>query len=64
MIIVRVKWTDWNGEEHSTDVTSDMCEALGTEHMEEEDMFSLAIKYVKRRHCEWYGINAVEMIAE
>lgn len=63
MTIVRVKWTDWNGEEHSTDVTSDMCEALGTERTE-EDMFSLAIKYIKRRHSEWYGINAVEMIAK
>lgn len=64
MVIIRVNWTDWNGEDHSTDVTSDMCVALGTIYTEEEDLFSIAIKYVKRRHTEWTGINSVELIAK
>lgn len=63
MVIVRVKWTDWNGAEHSTDVTSDMCKTLGTPHMDEEDVFCIAIKYIKRRHTECFYINSVEMIA-
>lgn len=63
MIIIRIKWHDWNGEDHSTNVTSDMCEALTVSHLEEEDMFSLAIKYIKRRYTEWYRIDSAELIA-
>lgn len=64
MIIVRVNWHDWNGVEHSTNVTSDMCETMTVRHLEEEDLFSIAIKYIKRRHGEWYSIDSVELIAK
>lgn len=62
MVIVRVKWTDWNGVARSTDVTSDMCEALG-KLWKTEDMLSLAVKYIKRRYTEWNDIYAAEIIA-
>lgn len=62
MKIVRVLFTDWNGEERRVDVTSDMCELMQTcEH--EETMFTIAIRYIKRRYIECYSINAVELVA-
>ena len=63
MSIVRVKYVDWNEEEHSIDVTSDMCAGVNTSV--EEKMFICAIRYVKRtiHPCD-YNIISVEIIAD
>ena len=61
MIIVKVVFIDWNGEEHTINVTDDMCYAL-TGANEEADVLT-AIHYVKRRYTEWYNLKSVERIA-
>ncbi len=60
MIIVKVVFIDWNGEEHIINVTDDMCCALNGN--EEADIIT-AIHYVKRRYTEWYSLKSVERIA-
>lgn len=62
MEIVRVKFKDWNGEEHSVDVTSDMC--AGVKTSVDERMIICAIRYIKRRYTECFGIISVEIIAK
>ena len=62
MIIVKVTFTDWNGEERKVEVTSDMHEGLHN-CMNEEELFCASIRYIKRRYTECYSINAVEIIA-
>lgn len=62
MSIVRVKFNDWHGEEHSVDVTSDMCAGVNTSV--DEKMIICAIRYIKRNYKNCYGISSVEIIAK
>ena len=61
MGIVKVTFTDWNGNERAINVTSDMCP--GVNSSVEEKAFICAIRYIKRRYTECYHIQSVEMIA-
>ncbi len=63
MIIIAVKFIDWNNNERTIDVTSDMCEALVFAPSQEDKMV-LAIKYIKRRYLECMSILSVEFIAD
>ena len=62
MIIVRVCFTDWNGNKRAVDVTSEMTPVLNSKK-DDEELIITAIHYVKCRHSEWYNINSVEIIA-
>ena len=64
MNIVKVTYSDWHGEEHSVDVTSDMCAGVNTSV--EEKMFICAIRYVKRtiHPSKCHRIVSVEIIAD
>lgn len=62
MRIIKVTFHDWNGEKHVVDVTSDMCTGLNNTSVE-EDLIVCAIRYIKRRYTECFGIDSVEIIA-
>lgn len=62
MVIIKVTFTDWNGEEHQRDVTSDMCDSLNWLDQEEE-LILYAIRYIKQRYTKRVVIDAVEIIA-
>jgi hypothetical protein len=62
MVIVKVTFTDWNGQEHQREVTSDKCPSLAQKDREEEIIYT-AICYIKRRYTEWVSVDAVEIIA-
>lgn len=62
MSIVKVTFTDWNGEQHIVNVTDEMCKGLITSV--EEKMIICAIRYIKRRYTECYHIVSVEIIAK
>lgn len=63
MVIVKVCFTDWNGNKRSVDVTSEMAPVLKNKK-DDEELIITAIHYVKSRHSEWYNINSVEIIAK
>lgn len=62
MIIVRVKFIDWNAEERQVDVTSDMCENF---HLCRTDiqLINTAYAYIERRYTEMIGLIGIEIIA-
>ena len=64
MSVVKVTYSDWNGEEHSIDVTSDMCAGVNTSS--DEKMIICAIRYCKRtmRPEKFYKTISVEIIAD
>lgn len=61
MVIVKVIFVDWNGEEHEVNVTSEMYPyLLGCS---DEATCVKAIRYVKRRYTEFYTLCSVEIVA-
>lgn len=63
MIIVNVCFTDWDGNERSVDVTSDMVPFL-YQLKDELDLIITAVNYIRRRFTEWYEINSVKIVAK
>lgn len=63
MIIVKVKFIDWNNVEHIVEVTSDMCEAL-KQCKNDIDLIVLAYKYIARRYPEMYNLISIKIVAK
>lgn len=59
MIIVKVTWSDWNGEEHENIITSEDYCFVGSD----ERIIFCAIRYIKRRYTECFYINSVEVVS-
>ena len=60
MTTVRVRFTDWNDEAHTVDVTEQMTVGLRTNV--EERAVLCAMRYIKRRYTECVRITAVELV--
>lgn len=63
MIIVNVCFIDWDGNERSIDVTSDMAPIL-YQLKDELDVMVMAVNYIRRRYTECFGINSVKIVAK
>ena len=61
MIIVRVKFHDWNGYDRVVNVTSENLESL-LKCKTREGIMVLASKYIKRRYTECMHIISCEII--
>lgn len=62
MNIVRVRFHDWNGNDRSVDVTSDMYPSL-VFCTTDERLIIAGVHYIKRRYVECMDIISVEIIA-
>lgn len=63
MIIIAVKFEDWNGNTKTVNVTSDMCMTLH-QCRRDIDMMTKAFAYIERRYTELVDLISIEIIAK